>query len=203
VAGDLLWYPVESEPTIRCAPDVMVAFGRPKGYRGSYKQWEEANVAPQVVFEVLSPGNRPREMISKFKFYEQYGIEEYYIYNPDTGALAGWLRRGDRLEEIPEMAHFVSPRLRIRFDPGAGPDNLRIFGPDGARFLTFAEWVEKSKSDQQRAEAAVNIAEEQTRMAAFERQRADEARQHADEAREHAMRLTARLRELGVDPDGE
>ena len=36
----------------------MVVFGRPKGYRGSYRQWEEGGIAPQVVFEILSPGNR-------------------------------------------------------------------------------------------------------------------------------------------------
>src|SRR6516164_4681448 len=58
VAGDMLWYPVEGDPTTRMAPDVMVAFGRPKGYRGSYRQWEEGGIAPQVVFEILSPGNR-------------------------------------------------------------------------------------------------------------------------------------------------
>ncbi len=58
VAGDLLWYPVEGEPKIRIAPDVLVAFGRPKGERGSYRQWEEGGTAPQVVFEILSPGNR-------------------------------------------------------------------------------------------------------------------------------------------------
>ena len=58
VAGDLLWYPVEGEPKIRVAPDTMVAFGRPKGYRGSYKQWEEDGIPPQAVFEILSPGNR-------------------------------------------------------------------------------------------------------------------------------------------------
>jgi hypothetical protein len=50
VAGDLLWYPVEGNNTIRQAPDVMVAFSRPKGHRGSYKQWEEGGIAPQVVF---------------------------------------------------------------------------------------------------------------------------------------------------------
>lgn len=57
VAGDLLWYPVEGDKTIRVAPDALVAFGRPKGDRGSYKQWVEDNIAPQVVFEILSPGN--------------------------------------------------------------------------------------------------------------------------------------------------
>jgi hypothetical protein len=35
VAGDLLWYPVEGKPSICQAPDAMVAFGRPKGDRGS------------------------------------------------------------------------------------------------------------------------------------------------------------------------
>ena len=31
VASDLLWYPVEGDNKTRMAPDVMVAFGRPKG----------------------------------------------------------------------------------------------------------------------------------------------------------------------------
>ncbi len=39
VAGDLLWYPVEGDNRTRQAPDVMVVFGRQKGYRGSDQQW--------------------------------------------------------------------------------------------------------------------------------------------------------------------
>ncbi|WP_448562404.1 hypothetical protein [Trichothermofontia sp.] len=35
----------------------MVVFGRPKGRRGPYRQWQEAQIPPQVVFEVLSPSN--------------------------------------------------------------------------------------------------------------------------------------------------
>jgi Uma2 family endonuclease len=58
VAIDHFWYPVEGRPNIRQAPDVMVVLGRPKGHRGSYRQWEEDNIPPQVVFEVASPGNR-------------------------------------------------------------------------------------------------------------------------------------------------
>ena len=77
VAGNLLWYPVKGEPTIRIGPDVLVALGRPRGERRSYKQWEEGNLAPQVVFEVLSPGNRPGAMGEKLQFYELYGVEEY------------------------------------------------------------------------------------------------------------------------------
>src|SRR3954449_1925855 len=97
VAGDLLWYPVEGDPKICTAPDTLVAFGRPKGYRGSYKQWEVGGIAPQVVFEVLSPSNRFSELLRKFQFYEKYGVAEYYVYDPDHVTLEGWLREGDRL----------------------------------------------------------------------------------------------------------
>src|SRR5580704_5926412 len=58
VAGDLLWYPVEGDSSTCTAPDAMVVFGRQKGFRGSYQQWREGNIPPQVVFEVLSPSNR-------------------------------------------------------------------------------------------------------------------------------------------------
>ncbi len=74
VAGDLLWYPVEGNNTIRQAPDVMVVLGRSKGDRGSYQQWREEGFTPQVVFEILSPGNRLAEMHRKLRFYEQYGV---------------------------------------------------------------------------------------------------------------------------------
>src|SRR5262245_45876770 len=75
VAGDLLWYPVEGQNRIAAAPDVLVVFGRPKGDRGAYLQWKEEHIAPQVVFEVLSPGNTPNEMTNKFAFYNRYSVE--------------------------------------------------------------------------------------------------------------------------------
>jgi Uma2 family endonuclease len=215
VACDLLWYPVQGDPGTRIAPDVMVVFGRPKGRRGSYRQWEEGNLPPHVVFEVLAPGNRPGEMDHKFRFYEQYGVEEYYVYDPDDGSLEGWRRVGNHLEAIPQMAGYVSPRLGIRFDPGKGPDNLRIFRPDGERFVTFDELDEKLKAEEQRADKErqradeqARVADEERRHAAAERQRAEEEariataeRQRADEARQRAERLATRLRELGIELD--
>ncbi len=35
-------------------------------------------VAPQVVFEIISPSNTTAELIKKLRFYEQYGVEELY-----------------------------------------------------------------------------------------------------------------------------
>ena len=150
VAGDLLWYPVEGDNQTRTAPDVMVVWGRPKGDRGSYQQWKEGGIPPQVVFEILSPGNRFSQLFRKFKFYERYGVEEYYIYDPDANDLEGWLRGGDGFEELPRMDGWVSPRLGIRFELAA--DDLRLYAPDGQPFLTYPELFEQRDCDRQRAE---------------------------------------------------
>jgi hypothetical protein len=47
VAGDLFWYPVENDNKTRRAPDVMVAFGRPKGDRSADLQWLEGALRPR------------------------------------------------------------------------------------------------------------------------------------------------------------
>jgi len=180
IAGDLLWYPipVAAPPAPRQAPDVMVAFGRPKGRRGSYRQWQEGDIAPQVVFEILSPGNTAAEMARKFAFYQTYGVEEYYLFDPDRGTLQGWLRRGDRLVAIPDLQDWCSPRLGIRFDLGQG--QLVIYRPDGDRFLSPVELAQRAEAEQQRAE---------------------QAEQRAEQAEQKANRLAQRLRELGIDPE--
>jgi len=49
IAADLFWYPVpktETETVNPQTPDVMVVFGQPKGKRGTYRQWQEDNLAP-------------------------------------------------------------------------------------------------------------------------------------------------------------
>jgi Uma2 family endonuclease len=114
VAGDLFWYPIEGRPNIVNAPDVMVVFGRPKARRGSYQQWNESGIPPQVVFEILSPGNTQDEMDRKLLFYDRYGVEEYYLYDPERNDFSGWMRSEGRLDVIDAIENWVSPRLGIR-----------------------------------------------------------------------------------------
>lgn len=151
VAGDLLWYPIEGNNTIRRAPDVMVVFGRPKGYRGSYQQWQEDNIPPQVVFEILSPGNTIKEMAAKLQFYQWYGVEEYYLYDPEKVDFAGWQIMDGKLTIIEEIQGWVSPRLGVRFEMA---EELQIFTPTGERFLTFVELGQKLQQEKRRAEQA-------------------------------------------------
>jgi len=221
VAGDLLWYPVEGHPEIRVAPDALVAFGRPKGERGSYRQWQEENIAPQVVFEILSPGNRLKEMLKKQEFYDDYGVEEYYIYNPDRNDLRGLLRTGEGLEDIEEIQNWTSPRLGVRFVLTA--TTLELYRPDGRPFLSFLELEQRAEQADQRAEQERQRAEQEHQRAQQERQRAEQAdqraeqadqraeqadqmaqqeRQRAEQADQRAERLAAQLRALGIDPEG-
>jgi hypothetical protein len=137
VSGNQFWYPVEGEPGNCAAPDVYVVFGRPKGHRPSYKQWEEGGVPLTVVFEVLSPRNTFTEMDDKFAFYEDYGVEEYYVYDPFLNRLKVFLRGGELLARVRPVEGFASPRLGIRFEM-TSPE-MTVFLPDGRRFLTFEE----------------------------------------------------------------
>jgi Uma2 family endonuclease len=212
VAGDLLWYPVEGQPKIRAAPDAMVVFGRPPGYRGSYIQSQEGGIAPQVTFEVLSPSNTRAEMQRKFRFYERHGVQEYYEYDPDRGALQGWIRREERLMPIRRMEGWVSPLLGIRF--GLDGQDLLLYHPDGQRFETFVEQAQRVKAERWRAEAerrraeaerqAREMAERQIDVERQARETERQARETERQAREAAEQqiaeLLARLRQAGLEP---
>ena len=185
VKGDMLWYPVEGRPDLRVAPDAMVVFGRPKGDRGSYRQWVEGGIAPQVAFEVLSPGNRAGEMKLKHAFYEKYGVEEYYVYDPDRVTLVGYLRNaGGKLAPVAVMDGHVSPRLGVRFELA---DQLVVHTPDGGRFHTYLELVEEADRDRARAQTERARAQAERARAQVERARAQAERVRAQTERVRAQ----------------
>jgi Uma2 family endonuclease len=171
VAGNLLWYPVENNNKIRVAPDIFTVFGRPKEDRGSYLQWLEENIAPQVTIEIVSPGNSAGELLIKFEFYERYGVEEYYLWDPDAGKLRGWIRENGKLTEIRAMNGWVSSRLRVRFE--VVDRDLHLYGPDGKKFATYVELVEQRELERQAKETA----------------------------QQRAERLAAQLKALGIEPE--
>ena len=138
----------------------------------------EENIAPQVVFEILSPGNTLKEMAKKLDFYEKYGVEEYYIYDPDKNDLNGYLRKGNNLVVIEEMQGFISPLLQIYFM--LENQELKIYDSIGNPFLTYIELSEKIKNTQRKFE---------------------EEKKRADEAQTKLNLWAEKLKELGIDPD--
>jgi len=204
VAGDLLWYPLQvEEPPAPCqAPDAMVAFGRPPGYRGSYKQWEEDNIAPQVVFEILSPTNTRREMAEKQKFYEEHGVLEAYYYDPERKDFWGFVREApDEVCTLITALYlpWTSPLLQIRFE--LFEDGLSVFYPDGEEF----QEPEALLLERDQARLAQQQAQLERQQAQAERNEAKLAQQQAqaerDRAQEKLNQALAKLQELGIDPD--
>lgn len=214
VAADLFWYPVKGDPRTVYAPDLLVAFGRPKGERSSYLQWNEGGVAPQVVFEVLSPANDDREMGRKREFYERFGVQEYYEYDPESHHLSAWFRQGAALVQAEGADHLDSPLLGVRFEVTGGAP-MRAFGPDGEPLRSHEEvqrWAveqqrlaeeqkKQAEQERRRAEREHKRAEKQQKQAEQERQRAEEQKTRAEQERKRAEELAEKLRQLGVDPD--
>ena len=177
VGSNLMWYPVEEVNRRRLAPDAMVVFGRPKGDRTSYVVHQEEGIGPQVVFEILSPGNRKRAMDYKRRVYEAYGVEEYYVFNPYKIGLEVWLREEDAFRLVPEASGWISPRLGIRFELG---DDLTIFAPDGRPFLDYAEVSRLRDESERRSKEDRRAAGRERRRAEAERQRAEAEHQRAE-----------------------
>jgi Uma2 family endonuclease len=179
VAGDHLIYVDPRDPRQCRAPNVYVAFGRPRGHRGSYRLWEEGDVFPQVVFEVVGPSDTASEMAEKRGFYFEHGAEEYYEFDPESGSWLGFVLNGEtgHPEQIEVMDSHVSPRLGMRFGLRAG--ELLVFRPDGSRFLSFQEVNDRAEAEHRRAEGERERALAASQQAEVERQRAESERLRA------------------------
>ena len=56
--------------------------------------------APDLAVEVLSPRTAHRDVGVKFVEYEQHGVKEYWVLDPETLAHRFYTRRGDVLSEF-------------------------------------------------------------------------------------------------------
>ncbi len=170
VAGDLLWYYEEGNPKARIAPDGLVAFGRPPGYRGSYRQWDEGGICPQVVFEVLSPKNTRREMLEKYETYARLGCQEYYLIDPYDKRINGFEVVDGRSVHIADGLGRHSSRLGLdlQFDD----EIFRFVDPSGTYLPTPVEAIEFAQasslrfSDVQSVLTAATAASERATAAA-------------------------------------
>lgn len=63
--------------------------------------------APELIVEILSPGNTKKEMKDKFELYEAAGVEEYWIIEPTENIV---------LQYFLENGHFVNYRPLIEED---------------------------------------------------------------------------------------
>ncbi len=194
----------------RFAPDCVVAFGvNPAGIvvRNGYII-RDVGKPPDFVLEVGSRSTGWRDYTVKRDGYADYGVKEYWRFDPSGGrfhdtALAGDVLVGEQYEPLPinrepdGLVWGYSPMLDLEICWDGG--EVRFRDPDTKEFLTTPEeerLIREAETNRANAETDRANAERQARMDA--EARADGERQARRAAEERIRLLEA---ELGRGPD--
>ena len=172
VSGNLLVYYVEGHPEISVAPDVFVVKGVPRQERRVYKTWEEK--APDIVLELTSRSSHHEDFVTKRAVYEQLGVEEYFIFDPEArrsrSRFLGFRLQGGIFRPLSESRIvegtqvFYSEVLGLELH-GCGK-SLRWVDPRTRQKLPIpAELFQKIREESGRAEAQTLRAEAESRRA--------------------------------------
>ena len=77
---------------------------------------ESVHGVPDLVIEILSPGNKKHDQVIKKNLYEKFGVKEYWIVDPETGEAVGyWLNKNKFEEPVIEKEKVVSKLLNTTF----------------------------------------------------------------------------------------
>ncbi|NES22855.1 MAG: Uma2 family endonuclease, partial [Symploca sp. SIO3E6] len=121
---------------------------------------------------------------------------EYYLYDPATNVLKGWLKQNKQLLPIGNMEGWLSPRLGCRFEKDRG--SLELYRPDGQRMETYVETSKRAEQESQRAEQESQRAQQESQRAEQEAQRAQQESQRAEQEAQARRDAIPRLLELGL-----
>lgn len=137
VLADIMFYYEEGNPRKVFSPDVMVVKGVGNHPRRTFKLWEEKQF-PQVIFEISSRKTWGDDLNKKWFLYQQFGVKEYYIFDPEYDYLPEPLiayrsKRGE-LKQVPiKNNRIYSEELGLEIvDTGEG---LRLFDPETNQFM--------------------------------------------------------------------
>lgn len=84
------------------------------------------NGAPDLVVEVLSPGNSRKEMKDKFSLYEEAGVKEYWLVHPADPSLIKYIRNDEGVF-IGKQPYTDQDILSTNLFPGLEIDLDRVF----------------------------------------------------------------------------
>ncbi len=165
------------DPTLKHhCPDIAVIFGvrEPRDHWPSFHVAEEG-VRPALIIEIVSPFNRPNDVVTKFEQYHRAGVPWYVIADriqfdgPPT--LIGYRHTPEGYVEFPPDEQ---GRLLLE------PIGLKL-GVKGDRLALYDAVTGEEQGDYDAVRRDLQ-AERQARQAAEEKAQAEtEARQHAEE----------------------
>ncbi|UFP93998.1 Uma2 family endonuclease [Gloeobacter morelensis] len=184
-----VYYDPKQPPLV---PDAFLSLGVDRNRRApqlrlSYVLWQENDIVPQWVLEIVSqtPGG---EYDAKMAKYAELGMLYYLVYNPNyTGR--------DRHERFELYRLTGETYERVQGSPVWMPELELGIGYETGRFEgRTQEWLYWYDRQGQRFATPEEAAESQKRLA-------DQQQQRAEQERQRAERLAARLRAMGVEPD--
>lgn len=145
VSGNIMFYYEEGNARKVFSPDVMICFGVSGEIRRTFKLWEEKQF-PQVVFEISSRGTWGEDLNKKWLLFQQFGVKEYYIFDPEYDYLpeplvAYRLKRGELKQVLIKNNRIYSEEIGLEIvDTGEG---LRLFDRKTNSFMrTLSEEYE-------------------------------------------------------------
>src|SRR5690606_22964580 len=82
--------------------------------------------APDLIVEILSPGNNRKELQNKYEVYEESGVSEYWIIHPDQGTLMIHVLENGKY--IPSRLFTLGDLVSYKAVPGFNLDLNEVFG---------------------------------------------------------------------------
>ncbi len=203
---DMAVYHDQEKPAI--VPDGFLAVGVPRytgdGGRLSYLIWQENNVVPILVLEVVSHKYNG-EYEDKLESYQQLGVLYYVVYNFFAG------RRGRHKKRQPIQVYKLvnnkyelltgNPVWMPEIELGIGCESHNYadwerewvfwYDENGKRFLTEREKIAVAEA------AMLQMSQEKEQ----ERQAKEQERQAKEQERQAKEKLAAYLRSIGINPE--
>lgn len=74
-------------------PDIIVVLNQS---RHIIREDGHIHGVPDMLIEILSPGNKDHDLILKKELYERFRVKEYWIVDPDNKQALGYSLKGDK-----------------------------------------------------------------------------------------------------------
>ena len=85
--------------------------------------------APDLVIEILSPGTRRFDEITKRKLYERCGVQEYWVVDPELDTIKVYRDVQGGFERVSELSAAHGTALTTPLLPGWAASLVDVFGP--------------------------------------------------------------------------
>lgn len=66
---------------------------------------------PDLIIEILSPGNKNHDLLIKKNLYEKFGVKEYFIADPESNEVIHYLLEGGRFVLQPAQNRLINSQL--------------------------------------------------------------------------------------------